>query len=147
MNSLTSLSPDNLRRARWLLKHDRFDLPNHMRPSCHRDNPGHRYKSMYGRMRWNLPSQTLTTGFRSPGQGRFLHPAEPRVLTCREAARIQFFPDWFDFLPAGSRTSIARAIGNAVPPKVAMHALTAIYQVDLDHKSRDLTFEGRGQVI
>jgi DNA (cytosine-5)-methyltransferase 1 len=134
MNSVTALSSENAKRVAWLIRNRKYDLPNRLRPKCHRDNPGHRYKSMYGRMRWDLPSQTLTTGFRSPGQGRFLHPSDPRVLTCREAARIQFFPDWFEFSPAGSRTAIARSIGNAVPPKIAMHALSALYTADASHK-------------
>jgi DNA (cytosine-5)-methyltransferase 1 len=147
MNSVTNLSPSNLKRAKWLIRMRKFDLPNRLRPNCHKDNPGHRYKSMYGRLQWDLPAQTLTTGFRSPGQGRFLHPSRPRVLTCREAARIQFFPDWFDFSPAGSRTSIARSIGNAVPPKIAMHALSAVHAFELNHRNESLTFEDDEQVL
>jgi DNA (cytosine-5)-methyltransferase 1 len=41
-------------------------------------------------------------------------------LTPHEAARLQFFPDWYDFGElASQRRAIARAIGNAVPPKLA----------------------------
>ena len=110
-----TMSTENCKRANWLIKHDRFDLPNKYRPPCHRDMPDHRYKSMYGRLCWDLPAQTITTGFRSPGQGRFIHPAEPRVLTGHEAARLQFFPDWYNFEVARTGTTLAKAIGNAVP--------------------------------
>jgi DNA (cytosine-5)-methyltransferase 1 len=47
-----------------------------------------------------------------------VHPTQRRVLTPREAARIQGFPDWFEFTPSQdppSRAEISRWIGNAVP--------------------------------
>lgn len=110
------LSAENRARARYLLENDLYDLPNARRPPCHRSP--HRYKSMYGRLRWSEPAQTITTGFGSPGQGRYLHPERLRTLTAHEAARIQFFPDWFDFSPIPHRTALAEAIGNAVPPKL-----------------------------
>jgi DNA (cytosine-5)-methyltransferase 1 len=97
-------------------------LPNKLRPPCHRNKPDHRYKSMYGRLRWDQPAQTITTGFGSPGQGRYLHPDLPRTLTPHEAARVQFFPDWFDFGKAPSRSALAHCIGNAVPPKLGFAA-------------------------
>ena len=115
--SASVISSENLKRARYLLRHAKYDLPNHLRPPCHR-NKTHSYKSMYGRLAWNQPAQTITTGFGSPGQGRYLHPDLPRTLTPHEAARLQFFPDWFDFSPATYRTILAECIGNAVPPKV-----------------------------
>jgi DNA (cytosine-5)-methyltransferase 1 len=54
----------------------------------------------------------------------FIHPTQNRSLTPREAARVQTFPDWFDF--AVSRTHAYRLIGNAVPPVVAEAAGNAI---------------------
>lgn len=112
------LSDENLARVRWLHKHDRYDLPNSKRPTCHRGKPDHRYKSMYGRMRYDQPAQTITTGFGSPGQGRYLHPTRLRTLTPHEAARVQFFPDSFTFGRAATRAALAHCIGNAVPPKL-----------------------------
>lgn len=122
------LSPANTERARWLLDHDEYDLPNHLRPACHRDKPDHKYKSMYGRLRWDAPAQTITSGFGSPGQGRYLHPSRPRTLTPHEAARIQFFPDWFAFSGVASREALAKVIGNAVPPKLGY--VLARYMLD-----------------
>jgi DNA (cytosine-5)-methyltransferase 1 len=121
------LSPENMRRARYLLDNDEYDLPNRLRPECQRGP--HKYKSMYGRLRWDEPAQTITTGFGSPGQGRYFHPSRPRTLTAHEAARIQFIPDWFDFSALPHRGWVARAIGNAVPSKLsyvlALAALTS----------------------
>jgi DNA (cytosine-5)-methyltransferase 1 len=104
----------NLERINYLLQNDEYNLPNQLRPVCHR-NDKHTYKSMYGRLSWSEPAQTITSGFCSPGQGRFLHPSRPRVLTPREAARLQFFPDSFSFEGVEKRTHLAQMIGNAVP--------------------------------
>jgi DNA (cytosine-5)-methyltransferase 1 len=134
-DTAATLSARNLFRAQWLVKNERYDLPNRFRPPCHRDKPDHRYKSMYGRLHWGQPAQTVTTGFGSPGQGRYLHPAFPRTLTPHEAARVQFFPDWFDFGRAGTRSALAQCIGNAVPPKlgfaVARHLIALADGIEL----------------
>ena len=65
------------------------------------------------------PAPTLTTGFMSPGRGRFIHPLERRMLTQREAARLQGFPNWFNFVPDPvlnvKKTDLAKWIGDAVP--------------------------------
>ena len=92
-----------------------YDLPNSRRPDCHRDGD-HSYVSMYGRLHWHKPAQTITTGFGSMGQGRYVHPARRRTITPHEAARLQTFPDWFDFGDQTSPTELAKMIGNAVPP-------------------------------
>lgn len=115
----SALSRENRDRAAFLLASREYDLPNDRRPRCHSEKPDHRYTAMYGRLRWDAPAQTITTGFGSPGQGRYLHPSKPRTLTPHEAARVQFFPDWFDFGKESGRTLLARCIGNAVPSKLA----------------------------
>jgi DNA (cytosine-5)-methyltransferase 1 len=53
------------------------------------------------------------------GQGRFVHPSQPRTLTPHEAARLQFIPDFYDFGAVDRRTRIAEMIGNAVPAKLS----------------------------
>lgn len=113
LNTPSKLHPDNVKRIDYLMSHNKYDLPNHLRPICHQDE--HSYVSMYGRLRYDEPAQTITTGFGSPGQGRYIHPNARRVLTPHEAARVQFFPDSFDFSSVKSRTALATMIGNAVP--------------------------------
>ena len=78
----------------------------------------------YGRLRWDKPSYTINTYFNRPGNGCFMHPDDEqsqnpqhRLLSFREAARIQSFQDDFKFF--GSKTSIFKQIGNAVPPLMA----------------------------
>ena len=75
------------------------------------------HSGAYGRLDWSLPTMTITTRFDTPAGGRFIHPDQNRTLTPREAARVQSFPDSFEFI--GSKTSICKQIGNAVPPKLA----------------------------
>ena len=113
----TELSGESKKRVDWLFDNNEYDLPDKFRPDCHR-NKNHTYKSVYGRLYWNQPAWTITTGFTVMGQGRFLHPKKRRVITPHEAARLQFFPDFFQF---GSKTrkEYAKMIGNAVPPKMA----------------------------
>lgn len=116
MDSVPALSQENRERIDYLFKHDQYDLPNEVRPDCHKN--GHTYPSVYGRMRWDEPAQTITTGFLTPGRGRYIHPKLPRVITPHEAARIQAFPDAFRFVVNGtepSRNMIVKWIGDAVP--------------------------------
>jgi DNA (cytosine-5)-methyltransferase 1 len=105
----------NAARIQILFENRLFDLPNRHRPTCHRDRD-HSYVSMYGRLHWRKPAHTITTGFGSMGQGRYVHPQQRRTLTPHEAARLQTFPDWFDFGAQPRRGVLATAIGNAVPP-------------------------------
>lgn len=75
------------------------------------------HSGAYGRLCWEEQAPTITTRFDTPAGGRFIHPAEDRTLSPREAARIQSFPD--DFVFYGTKTSICKQIGNAVPPKIS----------------------------
>jgi DNA (cytosine-5)-methyltransferase 1 len=113
LDTPSKLHQDNVERIQYLMKHDEYDLLNDLRPICHQDH--HSYVSMYGRLRYDEPAQTITSGFGSPGQGRYIHPTCRRTLTPHEAARLQFFPDTFDFSSVKLRTSLANMIGNAVP--------------------------------
>lgn len=107
-------SPVNSERMQWLIDNDRYELPNERRPRCHHGD--HSYVSMYGRLRWDEPAPTITTGFTSMGQGRYVHPSRPRTLTPHEAARLQTFPDFVRFAAHGTRAAWCSMIGNAVPP-------------------------------
>jgi DNA (cytosine-5)-methyltransferase 1 len=114
-DSVGRITPENRRRIAFLFEHGVFDLPNELRPRCHRDG-NHSYISVYGRLKWSRSAQTITTGFGSMGQGRYVHPQRRRTITPHEAARLQTFPDWFDFGDKTSRSVLAKVIGNAVPP-------------------------------
>jgi DNA (cytosine-5)-methyltransferase 1 len=108
----------NPERIDYLFENDIYDLPNEMRPDCHR-NKAHTYPTSYGRLRWDLPSTTITRGFSTMGQGRFVHPLRRRTLTPHEAARIQGFPDFFSFTEFETRGNLHLMIANAVPPKIS----------------------------
>jgi DNA (cytosine-5)-methyltransferase 1 len=113
-DSASKPNDENKARMKWLLKNGEFDLPNDLRPVCHQSD--HSYRSMYGRLRWGRPAQTITSGFGSMGQGRFVHPSRARTLTPHEAARLQFLPDYMDFRSVERRGALAQMIGNAAPP-------------------------------
>lgn len=91
---------------------NRFDLPENLKAACwlnHKSGSG----DVMGRMHWDKPSVTVRTEFFKPEKGRYLHPVEHRAITHLEAAKLQGFPD--DRLWVGSKTAIAKQIGNAVP--------------------------------
>lgn len=73
----------------------------------------------YRKQQWNSPSTTLFAHLAKDGN-RFIHPdrTQARTFTVREAARIQTFPDWYEFYST-SRGGKFRQIGNAVPPLLA----------------------------
>lgn len=79
---------------------------------------------LFGRLWWDRPAFTIRTEFFKPEKGRYLHPSEHRPITHREAARLQTFPDAFKFV--GSKISIAKQIGNAVPPLLAAHVARSV---------------------
>lgn len=72
------------------------------------------HSGAYGRLDPNLPARTLTTRFDTPSVGYVTHPYENRTLTVREGARIQGFPDTFEFF--GAKMQQFRQVGNAVSP-------------------------------
>ena len=71
-----------------------------------------RYNKAFERMNSQLPSNTVDTGHRN-----YLHYNQNRIPTVRENARLQSFPDNFEFI--GTKTSQYKQVGNAVPPKLA----------------------------
>lgn len=91
---------------------NRFDLPESLLARCWRDHKSGSADVM-GRLHWDRPSVTVRTEFFKPEKGRYLHPTEHRAITHLEAAKLQGFPD--DRLWVGSKTAIAKQIGNAVP--------------------------------
>jgi DNA (cytosine-5)-methyltransferase 1 len=90
-------------------------LTNHLKKMVDGEyGSGGHVKSIYGRMDWDRPSGTIVAGMDKITIGRFLHPVSDRLLTPRECARIQSFPD--DFIFSGGMVTQYYLIGNAVPP-------------------------------
>lgn len=83
----------------------------------------------YGRLRPEMPAYTINTYFNRPGNGCNMHYEQDRTLSQREAARLQTFPDSFQFV--GSLSAINNQIGNAVPVLLA-------YQI-----AKELPFKGQ----
>ena len=73
--------------------------------------------TLYGRIDYSKPSYTITTYFNRPGNGTYVHPIHDRVLSVREAARFQCFPDAYLF--CGNKTDMLKQVGNAVPVLLA----------------------------
>lgn len=116
--SASKCTARNQARIEFLFEHELYELPDSERPSCHRDKT-HSYKAVYGRLAWDGIANTITSGFGSMGQGRYVHPTRRRTITPHEAARLQGFPDWFIFDEVESRGSLQTMIGNAVIPRTA----------------------------
>lgn len=97
----------------------RKDLPNEYILDCHKkENVG--FNDVYGRLKWDDYSSTITGGCLNPSKGRFLHPEEDRCINAREAALLQTFPKNYKF-PNTSKQSIALMIGNALPPRFSYY--------------------------
>lgn len=104
----------------------RKDLPEEYILTCHRKkNIG--FNDVYGRLRWDDYSTTITGGCLNPSKGRFLHPVKNRCITAREAALLQSFPPGYKFPKNISRSSLALLIGNALPPKFSYYQSLEIY--------------------
>jgi len=76
------------------------------------------YPNIYGKLEWDSPSDTITGNFGcASAPGRFLHPRDNRVLSVREGARLQSFPDHIEIF--GNKSEMYKQIGNAVPVVMA----------------------------
>ncbi|PTQ51376.1 MAG: DNA-cytosine methyltransferase [Hydrogenibacillus schlegelii] len=111
--------PVAMERLKYIPKDggSRHSLPSHLQLSCHVGDGNLGFHDVYGRMEYDRPSNTLTTGCTNLTKGRFAHPEQDRAITPREAARLQTFPDDYRF--AGSYEQISAQIGNAVPVLLA----------------------------
>lgn len=117
------LSPLNLKRIRASRPGGTWrDWDVNLRAECHRKSSGKTYPSVYGRMRWDHLSPTITTQYYGFGNGRFGHPEQDRAISLREGAILQSFPEHYKLLPDGEpvyRKKIGSMIGNAVPVELA----------------------------
>lgn len=99
----------------------------HLVPRCWREKPTGT-TDVFGRLWWDRPALTIRTEFYKPEKGRYLHPSAHRPITVREAARCMSFRDSFKFPEHQAMTSVARQIGNAVPPLLARRIAEALAQ-------------------
>lgn len=97
--------------------------------------------TLYGRIDRSKPSYTINTYITRPGNGTFIHPIHDRLITPREAARLQSFPDNYIFY--GAKSHIATQIGNAVPPLLAYAVANEIKHYLSSYNVLDL-FSGAG---
>ena len=120
LHRASALSPLNLQRIKATPEGGGWrDWPDFLRLQCHKSKSGKSFGSVYGRMRWNEPSPTMTTQCIGYGNGRFGHPEQDRAISAREAALFQTFPKSYKFFEDEEHVSIVKAsryIGNAVPP-------------------------------
>jgi DNA (cytosine-5)-methyltransferase 1 len=119
LHASASLSEKNMSR----IKHSKpggtwRDWPEDLVAACHLRESGATYPSVYGRMKWDQPSPTVTTQCYGYGNGRFGHPEQDRAISLREAAMLQSFPKDYEFIPQNTPvnfSALGRMIGNAVP--------------------------------
>jgi DNA-methyltransferase (dcm) len=119
LHSASVVSELNLKRLRYSRQNGSWlDWPADLVAPCHRKIATNNYFSAYGRMAWDEPAPTITTGCHGISHGRFGHPEQDRALSFREAALLQSFPPEYEFSPNNhvlSKAVLARMIGNAVP--------------------------------
>jgi len=99
-----------------------MELINHIRACPNTEIAG--FADVYGRMKWDDVSPTITSGCFNPSKGRFLHPSQNRAISLREASLLQAFPRNYYFSLNGGKEAAALMIGNALPPAfIKKHAL------------------------
>lgn len=76
------------------------------------------HTTCYGRMLPNKPAYTVNTYFNRPNVGCNIHYREDRLITVREALRLQAFPDNY-IIVSSSKQGKNLIVGNAVPPLLA----------------------------
>ncbi len=120
-DAVHKIFPHHIARIQQLISHiphnggSLRDLGDEWQLACHRaSNVG--FNDVYGRLRWDDYSTTITGGCLNPSKGRFLHPEQNRCISAREASMLQTFPKDYIFPADVAKTKIALMIGNALPP-------------------------------
>lgn len=101
-------------------------------------NPGRTQNTIYKRLEYDKPSDTVVNVRKS----MWIHPELDRAISAREAARLQSFPDDYEFV--GTKDSVYQQIGNAVPPllgRAIAEKVLDILEVDVEHKELDITLK------
>ncbi len=93
-------------------------------------DPGRTQNTIYKRLDYNSPSDTVVNVRKS----MWIHPVLDRAISAREAARLQSFPDYYEFV--GTKDSVYQQIGNAVPPllgRAIAEKVLDIFEPDIRH--------------
>jgi DNA (cytosine-5)-methyltransferase 1 len=126
-HSAAKLAGVNLERLKHIPQGGSWrDIPFDLLPAGMKRAKRSDHTKRYGRLRWEGLASTILTKC-DPHWGAYFHPDQDRTLTVREAARLQSFPDWFEF--KGSRTDQYVQVGNAVPPLLGRAIAEAISKV------------------
>jgi DNA (cytosine-5)-methyltransferase 1 len=126
-HSAAKLAGINLERLKHIPQGGSWrDIPFDLLPAGMKRAKRSDHTKRYGRLRWEGLASTILTKC-DPHWGAYFHPDQDRTLTVREAARLQSFPDWFEF--KGSRTDQYVQVGNAVPPLLGRAIADAISKV------------------
>ena len=140
-NDLTTQHPKVVERLKYIKPGENAftaKLPIHLRLNV----KGARISQIYKRLDPSKPAYTVTG---SGGGGTHIyHYSEPRALTNRERARLQTFPDAYLF--TGSKESVRKQIGMAVPPRGAQIIFEALLRtfagIEYEHVECNITDEG-----
>ena len=112
-------------------------LSNHLKKMKHGGyGSGGFVKNLYGRLDWEKPAGTIVAGIKKITCGRFFHPSDNRLLTVREAARLQSLPDDYKF--QGSLVDQYTVVGNAVPPRFSELIGRTIIKIYEEYSGGDL---------
>lgn len=104
-------------------KHEHLLTAGQRRP----DRKTGSFPDAYGRLWWDQPARTITRECGHPGNGRYLHPEQDRMLSVREMALIQGFPPSYHF--HGSLAARYNQIGDAVPPIISTQIAAYVHDL------------------
>ncbi|KAG0055601.1 DNA (cytosine-5)-methyltransferase 1 [Gryganskiella cystojenkinii] len=139
-------------RVAMIAEADHHSLPARLRPWCLSDKNSaasrhNGWKGLFGRLDFEGFFQTAVTEMQPMGkQGKVIHPNQYRVLSVRECARVQGFPDHFEFL--GEDDSIKdmyKQVGNAVPPPLAAALGEQLLIALMKNEDRAKRWKGKGR--
>lgn len=116
-------------RFKQIKQGDNFhSLPENLKKTY--SDPGRTQNTIYRRLDYNSPSDTVVNVRKS----MWIHPILDRAISAREAARLQSFPDYYEFV--GTKDSVYQQIGNAVPPllgRAIAEKVLDIFEPDIFH--------------
>ncbi|MBT3143488.1 DNA cytosine methyltransferase [Ruegeria litorea] len=131
----SGLGPTNMERLPYIPQGGSWrDIPHDLLPEGMKRARRSDHTKRYGRLHPEGLASTILTKC-DPHWGSYIHPNEDRIISVREAARFQAFPDHIQFY--GSLTEQYQQVGNAVPPLLAQAIGTAILSAVFNRTSSE----------